>query len=349
MRKAALMAKFTRDIVKDCVCATGDSTDYMLLAVENQSYVDGLMPARVMIYDAMTFHIQMEALKVQIQAQQSSDEFLTGVPKNTKLKPVVTVVCYFGTQPWDGPRSLHEILEIHDPGLKSFIPDYPIHIIDPHRLTDKQMQCLETSLREVFLCLKASPHSKSLKEIVNSSHRFQHMDPDAIHLINTLLDIDIPVDDQKKENNMCQAVEEWKQELRDEGYANGEKAGYANGEKAGYANGEKAGYANGEKAGYANGEKAGYANGEKAGYANGEKAGYANGEKAGYANGEKAGYANGEKAGYANGEKAGYANGKLVGEKAILKTLIQNSGLSLSEIAQMTNQPIALLQTLAAQ
>ena len=50
------------------------------------------------------------------------------------------------------------------------------------------------------------------------------MDPDAIHLINTLLDIDIPVDDQKKENNMCQAVEEWKQELRDEGYANGEKA-----------------------------------------------------------------------------------------------------------------------------
>ena len=107
------------------------------------------------------------------------------------------------------------------------------------------------------------------------------MDPDAIHLINTLLDIDIPVDDQKKENNMCQAVEEWKQELRDEGYVNGEKAGYANGEKVGYANGEKVGYAN--------------------------------------------------------------------GEKAILKTLIQNSGLSLNEIAQMTQQPLALLQTLAVQ
>ena len=281
MRKAAWMAKFTRDIVKDCICATDDLTDYMLLAIENQSYVDGLMPARVMIYDAMTFHIQMEALKAQTHPQESSDAFLTGVPKGIKLKPVITAVCYFGTKPWDGPRSLHEILEIHDPELKAFIPDYPIHIIDPHRLTDEQMQHIETSLREVFLCLKASPHSKSLKEIVNSSHRFQHMDPDAIHLINTLLDIDIPVDDQKKENNMCQAVEEWKQELRDEGYANGEKAGYANGEKAGYANGEKAGYAN--------------------------------------------------------------------GEKAILMTLIQNSGLSLSEIAKMTQQPLALLQTLAVQ
>ena len=32
---------------------------------------------------------------------------------------------------------------------------------------------------------------------------------------------------------MCQAVEEWKQELLDEGYANGEKAGIEKGEKAG--------------------------------------------------------------------------------------------------------------------
>ena len=257
MRKAAWMAKFTRDIIKDCVCATDELTDYMLLAIENQSYVDGLMPARVMIYDAMTFHIQMEVLKAQTRAQKTSDAFLTGVPKGVKLKPVITAVCYFGTNPWDGPSRLHEILEIHDPELKKFIPDYPIHIIDPHRLTDEQMQCIETSLREVFLCLKASSHSKSLKEIVNSSQRFQHMDPDAMNLINTVLDIDIPIDYQKKENNMCQAVEDWKQELLDEGYANG--------------------------------------------------------------------------------------------EKAILKTLIQNSGLSLSEIAQITQQPLAVLQNLAAQ
>ena len=32
---------------------------------------------------------------------------------------------------------------------------------------------------------------------------------------------------------MCQAVEEWKQELLDEGYANGEKVGMEKGEKAG--------------------------------------------------------------------------------------------------------------------
>ncbi len=38
---------------------------------------------------------------------------------------------------------------------------------------------------------------------------------------------------------MCEIMDRWVNELKAEGYANGEKAGYANGEKAGYANGEK--------------------------------------------------------------------------------------------------------------
>ena len=244
MRKAAILAKFTRDIVKDCICATGNTIDCMLLAVENQSYVDGLMPARVMIYDAMTFHIQMEALKAQDWAKLQTDAFLTGVPTGTKLKPVLTVVCYFGTKPWNGPRCLHEMLEINDPELKSLIPNYPIHIIDPHELTEAQLATLDTTLREVFLCIKASTNRKLLKEIVKSNHRFQHMDLDAVNLIKTALNIDIKIDSNQEEINMCQAVEEWKQELLDEGYENGKKAG----EKAGYENGKKAGYENGEKA-----------------------------------------------------------------------------------------------------
>ena len=49
---------------------------------------------------------------------------------------------------------------------------------------------------------------------------------------------------------MCQAVEEWRQEIWDEG----KKEGYANGKKEGYANGKKEGYANGKKEGYDEGK-----------------------------------------------------------------------------------------------
>ncbi len=228
--KALQLIKFTRDIVKSCICATNHDADYMVLAIENQTHVDDFMPARVMIYDAMTLHTQIEVLKSQTWPSLSSDAFLNGVPRGTKLKPVITVVCYFGTKPWDGPRSLHEIFEIKDPKFKDFIPNYPIYIIDPHALSEAQLQMLETSLREVFMCIKASGNRKSLKEVVNSSPRFQHMDTDAVHLIKAALNLDIKIDSEQKETNMCQAVEEWKQELLDEGKAQGEKVGYANGQ-----------------------------------------------------------------------------------------------------------------------
>ena len=245
-QKALMLTRFYRDIVKNCVCATHENVDYMVLAIENQAYVDDFMPARVMIYDAMTLHTQMEFLKAQ-QQPKTKDRFLTGVPKHTKLKPVITVVCYFGTKPWDGPRSLHELFEIKTPKIKNLVPDYPIVILDPHTLSDAQLELLDTSLREVFTCIKASRDRKTLKEIVHSSPRFQHMDPDAVNLIKAALNLDIQTNSNQEEINMCQAVEEWKQELLDEGYANGEKSGFEKGEKLGIEKGEKLGIEKGEK------------------------------------------------------------------------------------------------------
>ncbi|MBO5752730.1 MAG: Rpn family recombination-promoting nuclease/putative transposase [Proteobacteria bacterium] len=232
-QKALLLANFSRDMIKTCLCATDDEADYMILGIENQSYIDRFMPARVMIYDALTFHTQMQTIKAKSKFGNHSSQFLSGVSPEAKLKPVITAVCYFGTKPWDGPRNLHEILDIKNPKLKAFVPDYPICIIDPHTLSDEQLEVLDTSLREVFMCIKASQDRKKLKEIVNSSERFQHVDPDAANLIYAALNINIPIHKTQKEINMCQAVEEWKQELLDEGYANGEKAGIEKGEKAG--------------------------------------------------------------------------------------------------------------------
>jgi predicted transposase/invertase (TIGR01784 family) len=130
------------------------------------------------------------------------------------------------------------------------VPNYPILVIDPHILSDEQLALLDTSLREVFTCIKASRDRKTLKEIVNSSPRFQHMDSDAVNLIKAALDIDIQINSNQKEINMCQAIEEWKKELLDEG----EKLGIEKGEKLGIEKGEKLGIEKGEKLGIEKGK-----------------------------------------------------------------------------------------------
>ena len=60
------------------------------------------------------------------------------------------------------------------------------------------------------------------------------MDPDAVNLIKATLNIDIQTNSNQEEINMCQAVEEWKQELLDEG----EKIGIEKGEKLGINKGK---------------------------------------------------------------------------------------------------------------
>ena len=40
------------------------------------------------------------------------NEFLSRMKRTDKFSPVITIVIYYGEEPWDGARSLHEMLNI---------------------------------------------------------------------------------------------------------------------------------------------------------------------------------------------------------------------------------------------
>ncbi|SFG64866.1 Rpn family recombination-promoting nuclease/putative transposase [Oribacterium sp. WCC10] len=57
------------------------------------------------------------------------DERLSGVSKWKKVTPIITVVFYTGEDVWDGPRSMHDMVDI-DKRVRQFVPDYPLYVID---------------------------------------------------------------------------------------------------------------------------------------------------------------------------------------------------------------------------
>ena len=57
------------------------------------------------------------------------DERLSGVSKWKKVTPIITVVFYTGEEVWDGPRSVHDMMDI-DTRVRQFVPDYPLYVID---------------------------------------------------------------------------------------------------------------------------------------------------------------------------------------------------------------------------
>lgn len=93
--------------------STGDCT-YLILGVENQTEIHYAMPVRGMIYDGINYGSQVNEISRRHRTDHdlnSPAEFLSGFTAEDHLTPVVTITVYWGSQPWDGPRSLHEMMQ----------------------------------------------------------------------------------------------------------------------------------------------------------------------------------------------------------------------------------------------
>ena len=102
----------------------------VILGIEDQSKVHYSMPIRKMLYDALEYSSELSTIgNNQNKTEWTVDERLSGIKKDTKITPIVTVVFYTGEDPWDGPNSLHAMMDMDDK-IFPFVPDYPLYVID---------------------------------------------------------------------------------------------------------------------------------------------------------------------------------------------------------------------------
>ena len=125
----------------------------VILAIDDQNKIHYSMPIRKMLYDALGYSSEIKKLgKLQEQSAWTVDERLSGVAKGTKVTPIITVVLYTGEDKWDGPRSLHDMMNLDDE-IKDFVPDYPLYVIDIGH--DENISFPNDSLEELRITLSA--------------------------------------------------------------------------------------------------------------------------------------------------------------------------------------------------
>lgn len=217
-----------RDILKKTVVKEDGETVYLLLGVENQTDIHYAMPVRNLIYDALQYGKQVSDITAENRKtgkKRSGGEYLSGFYKEDKLTPVITLVIHFGTELWDGPESLHEMLRVNDKKILDYIPDYRIHLIDPARLTKEQLELFQTSLREVLGCIKYAKDKERLKEYITENTRM-YMENAAAQVIKAITNTPITISEEEEEINVCQAVDEMIEDGRAEGRAEGELFGF---------------------------------------------------------------------------------------------------------------------------
>ena len=204
-----------RDVMKSMVAMKDERAAYLLLGIESQGEVNYAMPVKNLVYDAINYARQVQkAASSHREAKDSKGhskgEFLSGFYKADRLIPVITLVILFSPDEWDGPTSLHEMLNIEDEHILSLLPDYQIHLITPYGLSKDELNKFHSSLREVLTFIKYSKDKGKMEEAVRDN--FKKLRKEEINVLNYCANVNLKLPLGEEEVDVCKAWEDMKQE-----------------------------------------------------------------------------------------------------------------------------------------
>ena len=249
-----------RDLLKLWSAMIGDEAVYVIFGDENQADVNYAMPVKSGLYDFMNYANQVTEARNSRKntakkenekaAVLTSGEFLSGFRKGDRLMPVITLVVYFGSEEWDGPVTIHEMLNTQNEHILNLVQDYKIHLIAPAHISDEDFDKFRTDLGAVLQYIKYSNDKDKLDEVVRRESRFWKMNPNSVALINAVTGSKLKFEVNKEGKiDMCKAIDEMRKESRDEGKIEGHREGKVEGHREGKIEGHREGKIEGHREG----------------------------------------------------------------------------------------------------
>ena len=232
-----------RDIFKRAIVKTDGQADYLLLGIESQSAVHYAMPVRNLLYDALSYAGQIREFAIgkhqpqgraanhqqphqkepladaQAKAlrKNNSSDFLSGFDRMERLFPVITLVVYLDSSPWDGPLRLSDMMRQISDELRPFVQDYQIFLLSPAQLDDTALSRFHTSLRQVLSYVKYAGDKRRLQSLLSQDAAFSRLETEAALVINTVTRSRIVIPTDSEVINMCKAIQDMKRESKLEG------------------------------------------------------------------------------------------------------------------------------------
>lgn len=208
-----------------------------ILAVENQTFVDYHMVLRNMLTEALNYQKQWKQKKRDYEREKDletgTDAFLSGMDKDEKFIPVITLVVYCGTEhSWNGPRCLYDLLDV-DKELKKFVTNYKLNLYDCHE--HDTFDEYKTGLRQLFEVVRYNKEKEKLKTILTENREiYSRIDSDTRELLEVVGKIRFGKEHETVENgerkyDMCKAFMDMKLEGIEEGRLEGKLEGIQEG------------------------------------------------------------------------------------------------------------------------
>ena len=220
-----------RDVLKLYTAMRDNHAIYLVLGLEAEAKVSYAMVVRNMLYDAMNYAQQVAKAVASHasdpEARPTSDEFLSGFWKDDRLMPVITLVINISGKPWDGARTLHDMLALEDRRILPYIQDYRLNLLSPDQIADQDFDKFRTGFGAAMQFIKHQ-HDESMDWIKDQS-RFEQVDRPTADFIQTATGTRIPFDDNAEVINMCKAWENSMIQARNDGISQGISQGIGQG------------------------------------------------------------------------------------------------------------------------
>ena len=211
-----------RDLLKLWNAMMDDTAIYVMLGAELQDKVHYGMPVKDGLYDMLGYSKQIAEIKRSYQKDDAdgegeisvdngvlklrltSEEFLSGLRKGDKLIPIVTAVVYFGDKPWDGPRSLFDMLNVRDERLYRFLSDYKLNLISPADMAEDEFKKFHTDLGFAMKLIKHQSEDAD-ELIVQEGNRT--VSSETAYFLNAAMKLNLEFKAEPGGINMCRAQE----------------------------------------------------------------------------------------------------------------------------------------------
>ncbi|HCJ06901.1 MAG TPA: hypothetical protein DHV96_00645 [Lachnospiraceae bacterium] len=233
-RKQSHIVQKYRDIVREVVIDGVEGyLARIIVGVEEQSETHYAMPVRNMLYDALNYSGQVNGIGEKNRKNgllSTSAEFLSGIRKEDKLVPVVTIVVTFQPEAWDGPMSVHEMLDWRGipEQVQELTPNYKMLLIQPESYEEEKVSNPQSTFGVIMGLLKYASSMEDFQKYVDEHEEvLSNMPVRAAAVLNEFCTLDLTEQELEKDEviDMCQAVREMKEVSRREGRMEGERKG----------------------------------------------------------------------------------------------------------------------------
>lgn len=232
-----------RDVLKKCIVKYAGNAIFVVYGVENQARIHYAMPIRNMLYDAINYENQASTLAKHNKELKGLNraEFLSKFRKEDKLIPVITLTLYWGTEKWDGPRTLHEMFRDLPPEIKELVPDYQINLISPAEMGKEDIEKFQTELNKLFFAIHAGAEGSAALAGLAENEMYSDITIESARILDKVLNLNIPIPEEGGTMDMCKAMQDLKEMYIEKGVSQGRLEGRIEGRIEGRSEGRSEG------------------------------------------------------------------------------------------------------------